>query len=1096
MVNGKKKVRCSDNWNRLVQAIPDIEQLIIEDRIKLIRLKEYMKEPKDTDYYFKKVSLEALKVHKGNYGIIIGYNNGKNGSSIAVADIDGYTITESDNIPLEKKEEIKQYVKEYIYNKLKTVLPNALAVKTQSGGYHFYLWNETEVANIHNISKGLTFPSDFPIEELRNKSLKSSIELFTKFKSRYIVLPTAIITKLKNNDDKIIKLKEKREYTVINDVKKLSEIDTVNNLHNTIKEKMVANGFGFNPSKDKKRTNRNNSSNRINNSSKNKKLKQLSKEEIKAVVDLTTTKYKLFEAIDGEKHYGALALGGYFSYHISKGSAERIATGIIKKVPSGLFRNSADFKRDILVSYERPVEEKQGLPTLIEHIEDNDLSFNTATFSEELNLICNSNYIKEKVGTAIFKAEKDKEIEVPIYLYETYYRKYLKYEGILEGIDLTLDFSDKIGSFIYSNTGKAIDSFEFKFKNNFFKITNFNNLKEFLETEGIIISDNFDKYLNRSLSNLDKSITKPKIIEESIVKSDVPDSIVFGVTEESYYQQTEEGIEHIKPTEKGYKSKPIANVVIKDVKIILDSLGLFDPVYNVTYYNKTFNKEKTVEYLTKKQLIEEFIKANVFYDSQTVETVINTFIIDGSNEGRITARTEAYLEGYFYINGKVVANTPLNNIKKPTKEDVAEAINLLNEIMKDRTAEGKANDSAVYRFSLWSPFSYCFKQLGYGKANYSLILIGDSQTNKTGASQVGDLFYNRRDEETSEPTLSVLGSKLGESSFSSSYDECNSLFKDSKPRNVLKRAVYEKEARAVKNRNDNNIIDKFPAINLPKLILNPEGETFQDYIRNRYKIVKYTAESFIPYTIKKEFIKKYLPESEETILNKLAYIGYVFSEKLIAIIEDKDKRKELIDIEGLTIKILKEIATEFEVKFLSEMYEETVVSDDFNYDVKNEIVLFLNEEFKKKNRLTGNRHYDTSHIVNSIKNNDFPFIFYNHNRSDGNKKEFIINISKFKKYITKNLEENVSEKTILEALDLVDILKAKPDYEDPIEEYIKKQHKINVKDPSGKEKTKNISGIHLTTEELTTNVFSLNLDFENTKEKTNKDIVMKVENEN
>ena len=182
-----------------------------------------------------------------------------------------------------------------------------------------------------------------------------------------------------------------------------SNLYSVNNIHNTIKEKMVANGFGFNPSKDKKRTNRTNSSNRSNNFSKNRKLKQLSKEEIKAVVDLITDKYKVFEAIDGSKHYGAVALGGYFSYHISKGSAERIATGIIKKVPSGLFRNSADFKRDILVSYERPIEEKQGLPTLIEYIEDNDLSFNTAKFSEELNLICNSNYIKEKVGTAIFK---------------------------------------------------------------------------------------------------------------------------------------------------------------------------------------------------------------------------------------------------------------------------------------------------------------------------------------------------------------------------------------------------------------------------------------------------------------------------------------------------------------------------------------------------------------------------------------------------------------------------------------------------------------------------------------------------------------------
>lgn len=72
--------------------------------------------------------------------------------------------------------------------------------------------------------------------------------------------------------------------------------------------------------------------------------------------------------------------------------------------------------------------------------------------------------------------------------------------------------------------------------------------------------------------------------------------------------------------------------------------------------------------------------------------------------------------------------------------------------MKDRTAEGKANDSAVYRFMLWNPFSYCLKQIGYSKANYSLILIGASQTNKTGATKVGNLFYNRNEEETTAST--------------------------------------------------------------------------------------------------------------------------------------------------------------------------------------------------------------------------------------------------------------------------------------------------------------------------------------------------------
>lgn len=234
------------------------------------------------------------------------------------------------------------------------------------------------------------------------------------------------------------------------------------------------------------------------------------------------------------------------------------------------------------------------------------------------------------------------------------------------------------------------------------------------------------------------------------------------------YIQTLEGIdeERKNPLTEELYYVPVANVVIKEITIILDSLGILDPVYNVTYYNRTFKKEITVEYLTEKQLTEEFIKAKVFHSAtkEAINYVLNSFIITGSNQGLIDTKTEAYLKGYFLVNNKVVENTKIKNLKY-TKKDLKEAILLLNELMKDRTEEGKANDSAVYRFMLWNPFSYILKQLGYSKANYSLILIGKSQTNKTGATNIGRLFYNHTDEETTGSTVSVLGSKLEENTF-------------------------------------------------------------------------------------------------------------------------------------------------------------------------------------------------------------------------------------------------------------------------------------------------------------------------------------------
>ena len=1068
----RKEEEISENWLKLVEAIPDIEQLILEDKIKVIRLKKGMKEPSDEDFYNKTVTLEELKAHEGNYGILVGYNNKKYGSSIAVADVDGLTIKQKHKLPMEQKAEIKQLTKEFIYNSLKEALPNALAVKTQSNGYHFYLWNEEEVNNFHEVSKNISFPSDFPVEELREQSLEHSIEIFTKQGSKYVVLPTSIITKLivrKTNEKgkkikKTIVLEEPREYTILNDVPiNLEDVGTVNNIHEEVKEGLLANGYGV-YERSSSRPNRKKSRSKTNgrkNSSKNT-LKKLSEKEVAKVVDLLTAKYKVFEVIDGSKHYGALALGGYFEKHITKGSAERIASGIVKKVPSDLFNDSEAFKYDIIKNYIRDVEEKTGLPTLLDYIEDSDSNFNFEKFSEELNLICNRNFRKEKVATATIN-----KIKVPVYLIETEFTKYLKYEGIVEGIDLTLDFNTLIGSFIYSRTGKEVDSFKFKFKNKFIEISKFKELKEFLEEEEIVLPDSFEKQLRRSVKSLDKSITKPKVIEESITKTveeDLPeDVLIFGVTENSYYEQSaEKGIVFKKIYEKGITTEPIANVVINEVEIVLDSLGILEPVYNVTYYNKTFKKEVTVEYLTKKQLTEEFIKANVFYTStkENVETVLNAFIIDGTKEGTIETKTEAYLQGYFYINNKVVENTKLKNLKY-TKEDVAEAITLLNEIMKDRTEEGRRNDSSVYRFMLWNPFSYILKQLGYSKANYSLILIGKSQTNKTGATNIGRLFYNHVEEETSGSTVSVLGSKLGENTFLSVFDECSHLFKLPEALNVMKRLVYEFTARATKDRTDNTKIDVFNVLGLAMFILN-EDEKFKDFITNRYKIIYYSGNSFISKTKINKFNEKYVPEAPNTILKKLAVIGKVFSEKLIAIIEDPTERKKLFNIEETTIEILKEIQQEAEVNFLPEMLETTTSSTKFNYDVVEAIKTYLNKEFKKRINKHDN-YFIGSDFIQSAKNSNFNFLIY-----DSKKRKFLIKYSSFNKFVNEGLTD-----VHLDITEILEYLELKPTLEEEAkgtkfsyEDYIKKANRIG---------NKVHNGFYLDVEDLASKVFGIQL---------------------
>ena len=171
------------------------------------------------------------------------------------------------------------------------------------------------------------------------------------------------------------------------------------------------------------------------------------------------------------------------------------------------------------------------------------------------------------------------------------------------------------------------------------------------------------------------------------------------------------------------------------------------------------------------------------------------------------------------------------------------------------------------------------------------------------------------------------------------------------------------------------------------------------------------------------------------------------------------------------------------VKFNKAMLKETTASTKYNYNVLAEIPKILSNEFKQKNFKRSNETYSNITFINSVTNNDFDFITYNRNRTEKTKdKEFIVNTSKLHDFINNKVEEYVELETILEALDLTETLKAKPDYKEPYSKYIKKQHKIRIKEPSGKVKEKSISGIYLTVEELANKLFSFNIDFSTPEE--------------
>ena len=318
-------------YDNVKEQITDIEDYILQDKVKLVPLHKGQKEPYGKNWNTKEYSLEYIKNHDGNLGILPGYNH--TDTSLAIIDIDGYSRNSTDK-------EYKAETQEAIYNCLKEI-PGAMIVRSQSGGKHIYLWNRTPHRQNHEVSKNLFFPDDFGIPELRGKSLFHSIEIFSNAGKRQCLLPGCVIINKATNEEK--------HYTRISQINKLSDIGVVDDVWETVKNKMIEHGYTYNKTEPEDTTDQ----------YENKQvLKSLTKTECK---ELSKTVATILKEMDGAKHTASLMLGGYFSRHITKKSAKRVCEYTIPLVK---FDNNQAFIHTVLQNYDKTNEHLGGLPTL------------------------------------------------------------------------------------------------------------------------------------------------------------------------------------------------------------------------------------------------------------------------------------------------------------------------------------------------------------------------------------------------------------------------------------------------------------------------------------------------------------------------------------------------------------------------------------------------------------------------------------------------------------------------------------------------------------------------------------------------------------
>lgn len=356
-------------FNDFCDNIPDLRENIQNGTVKVIPLKKGMKAPRDNGWSKKDYTLSDIENSNTNLGIMPGYNHTE--SSLAIIDIDGYTMNK---VNAEEKQYYKEATQKFLYECLKDI-PGAMIVRTQSGGFHIYLWNRTVNEHIHETSNNLHFPDNFYIEELQSKSLKHSIEIFTKGGSKQCLLPGCIVYDKDTGKE--------NDYIILSEVNSLNNIATVDDIHQTVIDTLLAKGFTYH--KNEKTTDKT----VPDNIKYSNELKQLSNLEIQNAAELVSP---LIEKIDGQKHTGCLYLGGYFSRNITAKSTNHVANAIIKRI-GHLFDDSGEFKKTLLKNYNKSDDYKGGLPKFCEIVESIDPTFNTSKFIFEMNKICRLNFV-------------------------------------------------------------------------------------------------------------------------------------------------------------------------------------------------------------------------------------------------------------------------------------------------------------------------------------------------------------------------------------------------------------------------------------------------------------------------------------------------------------------------------------------------------------------------------------------------------------------------------------------------------------------------------------------------------------------------------
>ena len=246
----------SKNYIELKKAIPDLNNLLKEKKINFLTL-EYPKLTKKPWKHLQteKIPINKLKNHKGNYGILLGFNKENSDYWLGGIDIYGFknsekkldkstTINENEkellkSIATEKAKDYTLKTRQDLFKILKG-LKDVIIIETANKGNHLYYWTKKDFDN--TFIDNIYYPEDYSIEELKNKSVtypNKHIEHYTY--GRQFVAPSSTI-----EDEITGKIKQYKFISRTEEIKEFfNNPKPKENILEEIKELIENNNLGF-----------------------------------------------------------------------------------------------------------------------------------------------------------------------------------------------------------------------------------------------------------------------------------------------------------------------------------------------------------------------------------------------------------------------------------------------------------------------------------------------------------------------------------------------------------------------------------------------------------------------------------------------------------------------------------------------------------------------------------------------------------------------------------------------------------------------------------------------------------------------------------